>query len=213
MVFFRHKTPLLLTQATRVLRYWDIRLPTKAEKVRSPNSKSSPVMCSPIDPTTLHGSRRPRGIVSLAKGTGPTEGLIFGLGADCRVHTYSLPSLVAQKTQYTHENLQSNSFYVGLALSPGGEWLATGSTGKQGSCFLFDAKAAARPWVAPPGPGFELRAQLGEVGGVDWADDTLATCADDGTVRVWRPDVETYRSCQEKPEEKAWDWSWAIGGL
>jgi denticleless len=148
--------------------------------------------------------------VSLAKGAGPTAGVIFALGADSRIHTYALPSLIPQKMAYTHNNMQSNSFYVGLALSPCGHWLASGGTGKQGSTFLFDVSDAARPSPITTQTGVELRAQLGEVGGVDWASNTLATCADDGTVRVWRPDIEIYRNCENQPEEMRWDWSWAI---
>jgi denticleless len=161
---------------------------------------------SPVDPTILHGSRRPRGIIALAGGTGPTAGIVFGLGADSRIHTYAQSSLSARTTGYTHDNLQGNSFYVGLALSPCGRWLASGGTGAQGSNFLFDVSDAGQSQR-----GVELRGQLGEVGALDWSEDSLTTCADDGTVRVWRPDIETYRACTEQPEEKRWDWSWALG--
>ena len=165
---------------------------------------------SSIDPTTLHGSRRPRGIIRLAAGTGPNAGLLFALGADSRIHTYSLPSLEPQKTSFFHENMQTNSFYVGLALSPCGRWLASGGTGTRGSTFLFDVTNAARPWsAAVERDGVELRGQHGEIGGIDWAGEMLASCADDGTVRVWRPDIEIYRSCEERPEESRWDWSWS----
>jgi len=168
---------------------------------------------SPIDPTTLHGSRRSRGIVKLTAGTGATAGLVFGLGADSRIHTYSLPSLETMQTGYVHEKMQTNSFYVGMSLSPCGRWLATGSGGsgtdKQGSAFLFDVGDAARPWL-PTQDGVQLTGQQGEVGAVDWAEDVLASCADDGTVRVWRPDIENYRMCVERPEASRWDWSWAV---
>lgn len=167
------------------------------------------IYSSPVDPTTLHGSRRSRGIVSLASGSGPTAGIIFALGADSRIHTYTLPSLTTQTTSYTHENMQTNSFYVGLAMSPCGRWLASGSTGTKGSNFLFDVSNAARP-CSPSPNGVELRGQLGEVGALDWADNAVATCADDGTVRVWRPHAQTYKSCIEQPEEKKWDWCWSV---
>lgn len=75
---------------------------------------------------------------------------------------------------------------------------------------MFDVSNAARPSSTAVQTAVELRAQLGEVGAVDWASNTLATCADDGTVRVWRQDIETYRTCQEQPDEKRWDWSWAM---
>lgn len=158
----------------------------------------------------MHGSRRPRGIISLTTGSGPTAGLIFGLGVDSRVHTYNVPSLSVQSAAYTHESMQTNSFYVGLTTSPCGRWLASGGTGSRGSNFLFDVTNAALAGRAPAQQGIELRGQVGEVGAVDWAQDVLASCADDGTVRVWRPDIETYGECQESPEDKKWDWSWSL---
>lgn len=56
--------------------------------------------------------------------------------------------------------------------------------------------------------GVELKGQDGEVSGVDWADSTLATCADDGTVRVWRPDIENHHECSDNPV-LASEWAWA----
>jgi denticleless len=211
MLFLYSALHVILSRYARILRYWDLRQPASTRRADLGKPKPpTELYSSVIDPTTLHGSPRPRGIVSLARGTGPTAGLVFALGTDCRVHTYTLPDLTPQKTGYVHNNMQSNSFYVGLALSPCGRWLASGGTGKQGSTFLFDVSNAARSSSAIVQRGVELKAQLGEIGAVDWASDTLATCADDGTVRVWRPDIETYRECQEQPEEKKWDWSWAI---
>lgn len=77
---------------------------------------------------------------------------------------------------------------------------------------MFDVGNAARPFAVPE-KAVELRGQKGEVGALDWADGMLATGADDGTVRVWRPDVEVYRSCIEDPEEKKWDWSWSVRNI
>ena len=168
---------------------------------------------TPRDPTTLNRSR-PRGIVSLASGHGPTSGVFFGLGADSRVHTYTLPRLEAQESvEFAHDHLQSSSFYVGLSVSPCGQWLASGGgTATKGSAFLFDVANATRPWREPSSglEGIELKGQLGEVGAVDWAQDMVATCSDDGTVRIWRPDVEIRRKCAAEPEENKWNWSWAM---
>lgn len=161
----------------------------------------------------MNGSR-PRGIVSLASGHGPTSGVFFGLGADSRVHTYTFPRLEAQESvEFAHEHLQSSSFYVGLSVSPCGQWLASGGgTGLKGSAFLFDVTNATRPWRERSGglEGIELEGQQGEVGAVDWGQDMLATCSDDGIVRIWRPDVEIRRKCAAEPEENQWNWTWAM---
>lgn len=171
---------------------------------------------SPLDPTTQHGSLRPRGLTSLVAGHGPSAGLLFALGADARVHTYAQPTLhpLAPHSALSHPALCAPSFYVRAALSPCGRWLATGGSGANAAAFTFDvagvAANAARGNAGAGVRGVQLRGQTGEVGAVDWAQGTLATCADDGTVRVWRPDVEAYRRCQKSPEEATWDYAWAI---
>ncbi|KAE9385670.1 WD40 repeat-like protein [Gymnopus androsaceus JB14] len=183
---------------------WDLRVPENAPinhqssiqrgnvDLRNPNASCLP-FCSPTDPTTSHGSRRARGILSLTAGLGPSSGLLFALGADSRIHTYSASSLTALPISFTDPNMCVNgSFYLSSAVSPCGRWLASGG-GK--STFLFER--------------VELKAQLGEVYAVDWAEGMIASCADDRTVRVWRPDVEVYRNCLETPDESKWRWSWA----
>ncbi|KAK2466468.1 hypothetical protein APHAL10511_002110 [Amanita phalloides] len=201
-----------------ILRYWDLRQPTSnistSKQTRRTKSKTPTCLHSTShDPTMLNGSR-PRGIISLVSGHGPTAGVLFGLGADSRVHTYTLPRLEAQESvAFAHKHLQSSSFYVGLGVSPCGQWLASGGgAGIKGSAFLFDVANATRPWRAQSRnlKGVELRGQAGEVGAVDWAQDMVATCADDGTVRIWRPDVELRRKCAAEPEESSWEWAWAM---
>ncbi|KAF8897332.1 WD40-repeat-containing domain protein [Infundibulicybe gibba] len=193
-----------------ILQYWDLRAPAASDKTRSIKPKApATVHTSCLDPTTLHGSRRPRGTIRLVSGVGPTAGLLFAIGADSRIHTFTLPDLTPQKLGYVHDHLQASNFYVGLAMSPCGRWLACGGTGSKGSNFLFDVSNAAHPGSAPR-RGVELKGHHGEVGAVDWAEGVLATCADDGTVRVWRPDIEIYRQCQSDPEEKKWEWCWSV---
>ncbi|KAG5729727.1 Denticleless like protein [Termitomyces sp. T112] len=195
-----------------VIKHWDLRLPTKRKGSVKPKPPAN-LFSSADDPTTLHGSRRPRAIVRLTPGTGLSSGLVFGLGADSRVHVYDAVSLNPLPMSYSHRNMQTNSFYVGLTLSHCGRWLATGSgaVGKstQGSAFLYDVGNVTRQTnPAYSQEGVQLIGQQGEVGAVDWADNMLASCADDGTVRVWRPDVEIYRECIRDPEKSRWDWSW-----
>lgn len=75
---------------------------------------------------------------------------------------------------------------------------------------MFDVENASRASSVSQ-QGLELKGQqTGEVGAIDWARDMLATCIDDGTVRVWRPDLETYLGCIENPEDQQWDWTWSM---
>ncbi|KAJ7873264.1 WD40-repeat-containing domain protein, partial [Mycena olivaceomarginata] len=187
-----------------ILRCWDVRVSqrTKSSKPKEPAC----LLSSPSDPTLSQGSPRPRGIISLVHGSGPSTGLLFALSADSRIHTYGRDSLAAFGNTYTHANLQTN-FYVKLAASPCGRWLASGGAGVSGSSFMFDISNATRG--ATEQAGVELKGHSGDAGAVDWATDMLSTCWDDGMVRVWRPDTETHRACIENPEEKRWDWCWA----
>ncbi|PFH52645.1 hypothetical protein AMATHDRAFT_2041 [Amanita thiersii Skay4041] len=212
LVYSNIAFPSLVSSAAfdGILLCWDLRQPasTRTRKPKPPSCSYS----TPEDPTMLHGSKRPRGIISLAAGIGPTAGTLFALGADSRVHTYTVSRLEAQESiGFVHEHLQSSSFYVGLSVSPCGQWLASGGgTGMKGSGFLFDVANAAKPWKHQSLRGVELRGQTGEVGAVDWAQNMVASCADDGTVRIWRPDVEVFRTCMGQPEESKWDWCWAM---
>lgn len=190
---------------------------------KAPKTKSSLVShSSSIDATTI-GSRRARGLLSVVRGTGPTSGVLFALSVDSRIHTYDLNTLTplggARGRSYQHPEMKINTFYVGMALSSCGRWIASGSnsptasTGSSGSSggriFLFDVSRAASPFGnSYPEEGVQIKLGSGEVGSVDWGDGMLATCVDDGTVRVWRPDVERHGQCIDDPENMKWDWSW-----
>ena len=173
----------------------------------SKQQKRPPCTSSPNDATTMNGSCRPRGISSLCAGSGPTSGLLFALGADNQLYTYDSPSLIPLGVE-GHPNLRT-SFYVRLSGSPCGRWLASGGSGKNGSSFLFDVSNAARLSASSKSlaAAVELRGQTGEVGAVDWAHEILATCADDGTVRVWRPNYDVYQKCLSDPDAERWNWS------
>ncbi|KAG1753781.1 WD40-repeat-containing domain protein [Suillus paluster] len=198
-----------------ILHYWDLRLPSDKPSKRSPKKPSfKPLFSSTIDPTTFHGARC-RGITSMSQGSGPSAGLLFALGADSRLYTYSYPTLTPHRTE-THPNLQTNSFYVRLATSPCGRWLASGSTSRAGSLFLFDINNAGRIAASygmgadePVSPAVRFRGQASEIGAIDWARNMVASCADDGTVRIWRPDLEVYQNCVANPEEQKWEWLWS----
>ncbi|KAF9452210.1 WD40 repeat-like protein [Macrolepiota fuliginosa MF-IS2] len=194
-----------------ILRFWDLRKLETPRKSRLTKPKPpSALFSSPTDPTTLNGSKRSRGIISLVQGSGPTAGLVFGMGQDSRIHTYALSTLTPQPMGFAEDAMHASSFYVGLSLSPCGNWLACGASSPKSSTFLFEVTGAGRSGGhVEVHPAVELQGQKGEIGAVDWADGCLATCADDGMVRVWRPDVEVYQQCQEDPDEAQWEWYWS----
>lgn len=201
------QTHCLISCATAegILKHWDLRYLSSPTPANSKGKGKQPVVISSeLDPTDLHNSRRPRGLLSLAAGKGPTAGLIFALGADSRIHTYSLPTLQPYTNASFSVDVKSTSFYVTLSVSPCGRWLASGGT--EGTASLFDI---AKSPFSPPETAVKLKGQDGEVGAVDWSADSLATCADDGTVRVWRQDLDVYRRCLEDPKESRWSWSWS----
>jgi denticleless len=202
-----------------MLRLWDLRQLTQATPVKTQKKRTAqPAATSAFDPSIVEGGRRARGLTSVVAGTGPTYGLLFGLGVDSRVHTYAASTLLplSQKGTFKHPNMNTNSFWVRLALSPNGRSLVSGSSGtdKGASAFLFDVSQTARaaPPILPDSAGVELPGQKGEVGGVDWTQDMLATCSDDGIVRVWRFDPEIRQQC-DLDTEAQWTWTWGIDSL
>jgi denticleless len=202
-----------------MLRLWDLRqlaqsTPAKSQKKRA----AQPSAVSGFDPTIVEGGRRARGLTSVVAGTGSTYGLLFGLGMDSRVYTYAASTLLplSQKGTFKHPKMNTNSFWARLAVSPDGRTLVSGSLGtdKGASAFLFDVSQTARAVlpISPDSAGIELPAQKGEVTGVDWAQDMLATCSDDGIVRVWRFDPEIREQCDLDAEAR-WAWTWGVDSL
>lgn len=66
-----------------------------------------------------------------------------------------------------HSNLFVKSFYVKIATSPCGKWLASGSSG--GGVYIWDV--AARSYG--PRIAVELQASRQEIGAVDWSSDMV----------------------------------------
>ncbi|KAH8106268.1 WD40 repeat-like protein [Cristinia sonorae] len=208
-----------------ILRQWDLLMPDMIKR-RSSKPKAVPTHQSSMDPTMYQGTRRTRGISSLSLGIGPSSGYLFASGNDSLVHTYEVASLEALSGRnmdddpwsYGHPNMKTGSFFVRSALSPCGRWLASGGADK-GSVFLYDvsgtlvSRFSGQLQATTRRRGVQLCGQTGEVGVVDWADGMLASCADDGTVRIWRPDMEKSLQCQSDPEEMKWNWKWASDDL
>ncbi len=71
------------------------------------------------------------------------------------------------------------SFYVKVAISPDGTHVMSGS--RDGCAYIWQADR-------PHDPAYTLEGHTGEVTGVDWCSadfGRVASCSDDGTVRIW----------------------------
>jgi denticleless len=189
----------MLTDLFSILKKWDIRFPSAGNSDSDPSGYHGISRSSSFDPTSLT-SRRARAISSLTSGSGAAHGYLFGVGADSHIHVYDAASLAPlPHLAMSDPRMKTSSFYIRASVSPCGRWVACGSgRGGAGGGFVFDFGAKLggyrSRWRAPTeGEGVQLFAQDGEIGAVDWAAEgggTLATCADDGTVRVWRADHE-----------------------
>jgi denticleless len=83
----------------------------------------------------------------------------------------------------------AHSFYVKVAFSPDGTHVASGSCDKR--VYIWQAD---RPQDGP----YALDGHNGEVTGVDWSAGDfgrLASCADDGSLRIWSIAHERARGC------------------
>lgn len=115
-----------------IVKVWDPRF----------NTRSATQAIASLPDPTIHGmSKRPRGIHSMVEQ--PSTGDVHILTADSRIHAVR-PSATTtqaeaiQPVQYTHSELRS-SFWMGLAFSPCGRYLASGSA--RGGLMTWDTEA------------------------------------------------------------------------
>lgn len=142
------------------------------------------------DPTLSFGSKRPRGVTSIAKGSAQTKGIIFGLTFDSQIHVYNETDLKATQRDYgsnrTKKTMRCMSYWIKLSINRNGQQLLSG--GQDGSAFLWNTSRAKVPGDARDDISVvrALTGHDGEVGAVDFGGDSLVTCGDDEVVRFWR---------------------------
>jgi len=201
--YLKQRDNLLLSSgsADGVLKAWDLR--AKSSK----RNKPMPLYSS--DDITLESSGRARGIVSVAL---DEQGeWAWALATDGSIYTYLALSLSTPSPDLpilSHPNLSSASFYVRLALSPCGKYLASGSSNGEVYTWAVDDTPTSVPVELV---GHERGK---EVGALDWGFDTLATASDDHTVRIWRPDPIVSRLVWEESDEgrqAQWAWGFSSG--
>ncbi|TIA89321.1 hypothetical protein E3P99_02103 [Wallemia hederae] len=186
-IAFLHNTDTLLASAGSCngsLKLWDIR--AASSNTRSKQTKAlteSPDM-------TESNSGRPHGVSHIV-----ADGeWLWALCTNSVVYGYTAANLTkAARIQLTDPDLVCASFWVRMALSNDARYLSCGS--KNGRVFTWDVANSRRAQTSQSKAhqlvhcetSSDALPQSTEVGSVDWANDTLASCSDDMTVRLWRP--------------------------
>ncbi|RIA95546.1 WD40-repeat-containing domain protein [Glomus cerebriforme] len=151
-----------------IIKYWDLRN-------QDALSNSTPVQ------TSLSSSfaKRPHGISDLILDQSGTR--LYASSTDHRVYMYDAANLGAPIGHFTSKTYRCSSFYVRLACSPDGRYIASGSSDK--SIYIWEVDfPGADPVI--------LKAHENEVTSLSWSKDieTFASCSDDTTLRIWRID-------------------------
>ncbi|GBC05532.1 hypothetical protein RclHR1_06280005 [Rhizophagus clarus] len=149
-----------------IIKYWDL---------RNQDASSSP---TPVQ-TSVNGSfaKRPHGISDLILDKSGTR--LFANSTDNYVYMYDAANLGAPIGHFTSQPYRCSSFYIRLACSPDGRYIASGSSDK--SIYIWEVDfPGAEPVV--------LKAHENEVTSLSWSNDieTIASCSDDTTLRIWR---------------------------
>ncbi|KAG9027705.1 hypothetical protein FRB95_007437 [Tulasnella sp. JGI-2019a] len=198
--------------ANGIIKLWDLRQTQTRQQCPTALSYSSSFENSEdssfSSSTASLASSRARGIVSLA--LTPCGSTIYALSSGSQIHPYSaltlsIPECPGFAEPFSDPRLRASGFYIRVAVSPCGNWLASGSSG--GDAFLWEIERVGQTTRAPP---VVLKGVQGSVETtcVDWgAGGMLATCSDDGTVRTWRPDPVRAETCRQDPEASSWNWA------
>ncbi|RXK34961.1 hypothetical protein M231_07775 [Tremella mesenterica] len=166
-----------------IVKLWDLRFTPDIKNDSNSSSSCTPLGILP-DPTLIPG-RRSRSINSLVES--PTTGDLYALCGDSQIHTLR-PSAYSQEgdsiailpQKYSDPSLLVSSFYVKMAVSSDGKYLASGS-----------CQRGLMTWQVNP-KGCERATRFGdgkkkEVCAVDWGHELLAGTTEDSETRIWRP--------------------------
>ncbi|ORY94447.1 WD40-repeat-containing domain protein [Syncephalastrum racemosum] len=127
-----------------------------------------------------HSSRgHARGIADLKLDS--TGSRLFALSLDRSIYMYQLSHLRSQPLHRFQDPTYHNAYFCKLTVSPDDMFVAAASD--NGSIYTWDV-------LRPHLPATRLQGHKAFVTGIAWspsAEQQVASCSDDGTVRVWKP--------------------------
>nr|XP_031859866.1 uncharacterized protein CI109_004714 [Kwoniella shandongensis]KAA5526938.1 hypothetical protein CI109_004714 [Kwoniella shandongensis] len=207
-----------------IVKLWDLRFPAPTARVAEPRPTATAVGYLP-DPTTHSPtpSRRPRSINALCES--PTTGDLYALCGDSKIHCLrpsaaimssdndDIPNIKeATQRTFTDPNLLVSSFYIKLAISADGKYLASGSC--RGGVMTWDTTQkeggkATRLGMGMGGVAWPEGRER-EVCAVDWGKDMVAGTSDDLATRVWRENPQAAKWLKADPHAAKEEWAGAI---
>ncbi|KAG0150762.1 hypothetical protein CROQUDRAFT_87597 [Cronartium quercuum f. sp. fusiforme G11] len=159
-----------------IVKLWDIRKKTPY------SSKIHPVPAEQSADQNVHelSSVRPHGISSLTLSSDGAR--LYSLGTDSIIRTHDTLYLSrdpsSQLPHFTHPSLIATSLYIKLSISNCDKLLACGSS--RGEIFLWDVSSDSSSEYAVLEDAHQK-----EICGLEFWDQGLASCGDDGAIRLW----------------------------
>ncbi|KAJ1997421.1 hypothetical protein GGI04_005412 [Coemansia thaxteri] len=176
---------------SEIVKYWDVRMCVSARATALP---------TPVAASLLPASAgRSRGTSSLSLDPDGTR--LYAACNDNRVYVHNALALGSPSAQLEAPEFECSSFNIATSMSPCGHYLAAGSA--SGNVVVWELDAYGR---SSSGRRAVLQGHLKEAGCVAWYPGKertqLATCGDDGTMRLWDIDAEQAVSARLDPMKK-----------
>ncbi|KAJ2351564.1 hypothetical protein GGF43_003997 [Coemansia sp. RSA 2618] len=197
----RHNADLVASvgSTSEIVKFWDVRMKAPVRPSSLPNPVTSTL------PLSSCASKRSRGTSSLSLDPDGTR--LYSACNDNSVYVHNALAPAQPIDRLTAPEFECQSFNVGTSMSPCGRHLAAGSS--SGSVVVweldrFGANTSGRRAV--------LQAHTKEAGCVAWYPGRdkmqLATCGDDGVLRVWEENAMLAESAQADPMRRCtWGFS------
>ncbi|PIA14928.1 WD40 repeat-like protein [Coemansia reversa NRRL 1564] len=189
----RHNTHLIASagSTSEVVKYWDVRMKAAPRASALPTPVASSLL--------LSSTRRSRGTSSLVLDPDGTR--LYTACNDNRLYVHNALAPGLPIAQLSAPEFECQSFNIGSAASPCGRHIAAGSS--NGSVVVWELD---RFGYSSSGRRAVLQGHTKEAGCIAWypgKDRTqLATCGDDGILRIWEEDQMLADSARTDPAKR-----------